>query len=155
MAGKTTIAAIVRAVSNQHAAEMTVVENLMRQDLNCLEQANAFYRLSREFGLTQEQIGQRTGVSRESVANYLRILRLPQSVQQLLAEGKLGFSEARVLLQLSDPAQIEQIARNAVSAAYNHALYLEPRATMMQDWADFLERTQRGGKVLPFRGSAA
>jgi ParB family chromosome partitioning protein len=119
MAGKTTIAAIVRAVSNQHAAEMTVVENLMRQDLNCLEQANAFYRLSREFGLTQEQIGQRTGVSRESVANYLRILRLPQSVQQLLAEGKLGFSEARVLLQLSDPAQIEQIARNAVSAGYS------------------------------------
>ncbi len=121
MAGKTTIPAIVRTMSNQHAAEMTVVENLMRQDLNCLEQANAFYRLSREFGLTQEQIGQRTGVSRESVANYLRILRLPESVQQLLAEGKLGFSEARVLLQLSDAAQIEQMARNAVSAGYSVA----------------------------------
>jgi integrase len=51
--------------------------------------------------------------------------------------------------------QLAHAPRNAVSAAYNHALYLEPRAKMMQDWADFLERTQRGGKVLPFRGTAA
>jgi ParB family chromosome partitioning protein len=113
IAGKTTIAAIVRPVSNQHAAEMTVVENLLRQDLNCLEQATAFSRLSREFGLTQEQIGQRTGVSRESVANYLRVLRLPEGVQRLLAEGRLGFSEARVLLQISDPRQIELMADTA------------------------------------------
>lgn len=113
---KTTIPAIVRTVSDQHAAEMTVVENLLRQDLNCLEQANAFSRLSRDFGLTQEQIGQRTGVSRASVTNYLRILRLPESVRQYLADGRLGFSEARVLLQLSDPKQIEQIANSAASA---------------------------------------
>jgi ParB family chromosome partitioning protein len=113
LAGMTTIYAIVRAVSDQHAAEMTIVENLMRQDLNCLEQANAFARLSREFGLTQEQIGICTGVSRESVANYMRVLRLPESVQQHLAEGRLGFSEARVLLQLSDPIQIESIANDA------------------------------------------
>ncbi|MGH9529101.1 MAG: ParB/RepB/Spo0J family partition protein, partial [Terriglobales bacterium] len=119
MAGKTAIPAIVRKVSDQHAAEMTVVENLMRQDLNCLEQANAFSRLSREFGLTQEQIGQRTGSSRESVANYLRVLRLPQSVQQHIADGKLGFSEARVLLQLSDPKQIEQIANNAATSQFS------------------------------------
>ncbi len=51
--------------------------------------------------------------------------------------------------------QLAHAPRNAVSAAYNHALHLEPRAKMMQDWADFLERTQRGGKVLPFRGTAA
>ena len=51
--------------------------------------------------------------------------------------------------------QLAHAPRNAVSAAYNHALYLEPRTRMMQDWADFLERTQRGGKVLPFRGTAA
>ena len=119
LAGKTSIPAIVRTVSDQHAAEMTVVENLLRQDLNCLEQANAFSRLSLEFGLTQDQIGQRTGVSRESVANYLRILRLPQSVQQHLAAGRLGFSEARVLLQLSDPKQIEQMANNAANSQFS------------------------------------
>jgi ParB family chromosome partitioning protein len=119
LAGMATIPAIVRTVSDQHAAEMTIVENLMRQDLNCLEQAHAFSRLSRDFGLTQEQIGQRTGVSRESVSNYIRVLRLPESVQQHLAEGRLGFSEARVLLQLSDPRQIERIAENAARGQYS------------------------------------
>jgi ParB family transcriptional regulator, chromosome partitioning protein len=114
LAGESTIPAIVRQVSNQQAAEMTVVENLQRQDLNCLEQAYAFARLSREFGLTQEQIGQRTGCSRESVSNYMRLLKLPPDVQQLLAEGKLGFTEARVLLQLANPESILHFAKETV-----------------------------------------
>lgn len=116
LAGEATVPAIVRQVSNEQAAEMTIVENLQRQDLNCLEQANAFARLSRDFGLTQEQIGQRTGCSRESVANYMRLLKLPEEVQQYLANGDLGFSEARVLLQLTDPQLIPGIARQAIDA---------------------------------------
>ena len=104
LAGKTTVSAIVRRLGDEQAAEMTIVENLQRQDLNCLEQAHAFSRLSRDFNLTQEQIGQRTGVSRESVANYMRLLKLPQGVLDLLGEGKLGFSEARVLLEASPHA---------------------------------------------------
>jgi ParB family transcriptional regulator, chromosome partitioning protein len=114
LAGKTTIPAIVRKVSDQQAAEMTVVENLQRQDLNCMEQAAAFAKLSRDFGLTQEQIGQRVGVSRESVSNYMRLLKLPGTVMQYLQEGRLGFSEARVLLTLLDPTQIPKIADEAV-----------------------------------------
>jgi ParB family transcriptional regulator, chromosome partitioning protein len=114
LAGRATIPAIVRSVSDEQAAEMTIVENLQRQDLNCLEQANAFARLSREFGLTQEQIGQRTGMARESVSNYMRLLKLPPMVQHYLGEGKLGFSEARVLLQLTDPELILTIADEAV-----------------------------------------
>ena len=114
LAGETTIPAIVRQVSNEQAAEMTIVENLQRQDLNCLEQAHAFARLSREFGLTQEQIGQKTGCSRESVSNYMRLLKLPEQVQQLLVEGELGFSEARVLLQLVNPETIPHFAKEAV-----------------------------------------
>jgi ParB family transcriptional regulator, chromosome partitioning protein len=114
LAGETTIAAIVRQVSNEQAAEMTIVENLQRQDLNCLEQAHAFARLSREFGLTQEQIGQKTGCSRESVSNYMRLLKLPPEVQEHLATGKLGFSEARALLQLMNPESIPHFAKEAV-----------------------------------------
>ncbi len=114
LAGKAAIPAIVRRVSDQQAAEMTVVENLQRQDLNCVEQAAAFSKLSRDFGLTQEQIGQRVGVSRESVSNYMRLLKLPAAVLQHLQEGRLGFSEARVLLQLLDPSLIEKIADEAV-----------------------------------------
>jgi ParB family transcriptional regulator, chromosome partitioning protein len=117
LAGKTTVSAIVRRLGDEQAAEMTVVENLQRQDLNCLEQAQAFSRLSRDFNLTQEQIGQRTGVSRESVANYMRLLKLPQGVLDLLGEGKLGFSEARLLLEAApflDAHGLELLARTTV-----------------------------------------
>jgi ParB family chromosome partitioning protein len=117
LAGKTSVQAIVRELGNEQAAEMTIVENLQRQDLNCLEQAQAFARLSREFNLTQEQIGKRTGASRESVANYMRMLKLPKGVLDLIGAGKLGFSEARVLLEglphLS-PDVIESLAETAV-----------------------------------------
>jgi ParB family chromosome partitioning protein len=116
LAGKASVAAIVRKLGDEQAAEMTVVENLQRQDLNCLEQAQAFARLSREFNLTQEQIGKRTGVSRESVANYMRLLKLPKGVLDLIGDGKLGFSEARVLLEAlphTSPETIEMIARSA------------------------------------------
>ena len=114
IAGKTAVPAIIRRVSDEHAAEMTVVENLQRQDLNCLEQAEAYARLSRDFGLTQEEIGKRVGVSRESVSNYTRILKLPKPVQSYLASGQLGFSEARVLLTLIDADLIPKIADQAV-----------------------------------------
>ena len=114
IAGKTAVPAIIRRVSDEHAAEMTVVENLQRQDLNCLEQAEAYARLSRDFGLTQEEIGRRVGVSRESVSNYTRLLKLPKVVQDHLAGGRLGFSEARVLLTLIDANWIPKIAEVAV-----------------------------------------
>src|SRR5215472_17328363 len=117
LAGKKSVSAILRQLGNEQAAEMTIVENLQRQDLNCLEQAHAFVRLSREFNLTQEQIGQRTGVSRESVANYMRLLKLPKPVLDLIGEGKLGFSEARVLLEAlphMDTTSIMDLAFDAV-----------------------------------------
>ena len=121
LAGNATVPAIVRKLGNEQAAEMTVVENLQRQDLNCLEQAHAFARLSREFNLTQEQIGKRTGSSRESVANYMRLLKLPQGVLDLIGQGKIGFSEARVLLEAGvflDSAGVEELARNAVALGW-------------------------------------
>jgi ParB family chromosome partitioning protein len=125
LAGELLIPAIVRQISNQQAAEMTVVENLQRQDLSCLEQANAFARLSRDFGLTQEQIAKRVGVSRESVANYLRILRLPDAVQAYIAQGKIGFSEARVLLQVANPEATVFIAREAIDKKMSVARLIE------------------------------
>lgn len=130
LAGKTTIPAMVRQVSEQHAAEMTIIENLQRADLNCLEQARAFARLSQEFKLTQEQIGQRTGCSRESVANHLRLLKLPTEVQQLLLEGQLDFSMARVLLTLHDSEKIPQIAAVAV----RENLSVKQLEALVQEW---------------------
>jgi ParB family transcriptional regulator, chromosome partitioning protein len=106
LAGIETIPAIVKRVSEQQAAEMTLVENLQRQDLNCVEQAWAFSNLSKEFNLTQEEIGKRVGLSREAVSNYMRLLALPEGVHEALIGGRLTYSHARLLLSLPDkPAQ--------------------------------------------------
>ena len=115
MAGKTTIPAIVRVVSEQQAAEMTVIENLQRRDLNCIDLARAYIMLSQDFGLTQEQIGQRVGIARESVSNYMRLAKLPREVQTFLNDGELEYSHARVLLNLEDPDVLLKVARRAVA----------------------------------------
>jgi ParB family transcriptional regulator, chromosome partitioning protein len=114
MAGQTTIPVILKRVSEQQAAEMTLVENLQRQDLNCVEQAEAFANLSTQFKLTQEEIGKRAGVSREQVSNYMRLLALPEGVIGALQKGKLTYSHARVLLQLRDNVQIWKYAQKAI-----------------------------------------
>jgi len=114
LAEKTTIPVMVRRVSEQQAAEMTLVENLQRQDLNCVEQAEAFAKLSTQFKLTQEEIGTRAGVSREQVSNYMRLLALPEGVIGALQKGRLTYSHARVLLQLRDDVQIWKFAQKAI-----------------------------------------
>jgi len=113
-AGKTTIPALVRRVSLQQAAEMTIIENLQREDLSALEQAEAFRVLSKEFALTQQQIGERVGLSRESVSNYMRLLKLPEIVMERLAHKEFGFSEAKELLKLEDPELIIKTAKYIV-----------------------------------------
>lgn len=114
MAGKTTVPALVKRVSDQQAAEMTIVENLQREDLSPLEHAEAFRVLSQKFGLTQAQIGERVGLSRESVSNYMRLLKLPQPVMEYMALKKIGFAEARELLKLEDPGMIQKAADRVV-----------------------------------------
>ncbi len=125
MAGKTTIPAIVKRVSEQQAAEMTLVENLQRQDLECVDQAQAFSKLSTEFNLTQEEIGKRVGVSREQVSNYLRLLKLPPEVQMALRKKELTYSHARLLLALDDDIQITNVARVAIAKKMSVALLQE------------------------------
>jgi len=109
LAKKETIPAIIREVSDVQAMEMTIVENLQRADLNPMEQAHAFERLSREFKMTQEQMAERTGKDRASVANFLRLLKLPEDVQLHVESGELSFGHARALIAL--PA--EQVSKVA------------------------------------------
>jgi ParB family transcriptional regulator, chromosome partitioning protein len=111
MAGKATIPSILRQVSDEQAMEMTIVENLQRTDLNPMEQARAYDRLSREFRLTQEQMAQRTGKDRASVANFLRLLRLPAEVQGKVEAGELSFGHARALLALENPETVLKAAQ--------------------------------------------
>jgi ParB family transcriptional regulator, chromosome partitioning protein len=116
IAGKATVPAIVRQVSDEQAMEMTIVENLQRADLNPMEQARAYERLSREFKLTQEQMAQRTGKDRASVGNFLRLLKLPDGVQSLVEEGSLSFGHARALLALELP-EIPAVANRIMDQA--------------------------------------
>jgi ParB family transcriptional regulator, chromosome partitioning protein len=118
-AGKETIPALVRRVSDQQAAEMTIIENLQREDLSPLEHAEAFRVLSQEFKMTQQQIGERVGLSRQSVANYMRLLKLPREVMQMLAEKRLTFDKAKALLSLSTDDQISHAALHAVKNGMN------------------------------------
>ncbi|MGA3055233.1 MAG: ParB/RepB/Spo0J family partition protein [Candidatus Korobacteraceae bacterium] len=110
-----TIPAVVRPVSNEQAMEMTIVENLQRLDLTPMEEARGYDRLSREFGLTQEQMALRTGKERSSVANFLRLLKLPASVQVMLDQGELSFGHAKVLMTLESPDAIEKLAHRVVA----------------------------------------
>jgi ParB family chromosome partitioning protein len=114
-AGKATVPAIVREVSNVQAMEMTIVENLQRADLNPMEQARAYHRLSNDFKMTQEQMAIRTGKERASVANFLRLLRLPETVQAKVESGDLSFGHARTLLGLSTPEQIAAAAQKVLA----------------------------------------
>jgi ParB family transcriptional regulator, chromosome partitioning protein len=115
LAGKKTIPAILRQVSDEQAMEITIVENLQRADLNPMEQARAFERLGREFHMTQEQMAQRTGKDRATVANFLRLLKLPSSVQARVESGVLSFGHARALLAFEHAEEMEKAAQRAVS----------------------------------------
>ena len=115
-AGRATIPATVRQISNEQAMEITIIENLQREDLNPMEQARAFERLSREFGLTQEQIATRTGKDRASIANFIRLLKLPQPFQEALENGQLSFGHGKVLVGLVGfPQQLERAAKEAIA----------------------------------------
>ncbi len=116
-AGKETIPAILRQVSDEQAMEITIVENLQRADLNPMEQARAFERLSREFHMTQEQMATRTGKDRASVSNFLRLLKLPSTVQARVESGELTFGHARTLLALEHSEEIEKAAQKVVSSS--------------------------------------
>ena len=144
-ASKPTIPAIIREVSNLQAMEMTIVENLQRADLNPMEQAHAYVRLSRDFHMTQEQMAERTGKDRASVSNFLRLLKLPDSVQRHVELGELTFGHARALLALESPEAITAAAQKVL------ALHLSVRSTenYVQGLLNPESRTKEPKPVLP------
>jgi ParB family chromosome partitioning protein len=117
LAEKPTIPAIVAQVSDEQAMEMTIVENLQRADLNPMEQARAFERLARQFAMTQEQMAARTGKDRASIGNFLRLLKLPASIQKMVEAGELSFGHGRALLGLNSAEQIEAAAERIKTQA--------------------------------------
>ena len=114
MAGLDTIPALIKSIPDQAAAAMSLIENIQREDLNPLEEAQAFHRLIGEFDLTHQQVAIAVGRSRAAVSNYLRLLELSEPVRRLLDEGSLEMGHARALLSLKEDQQI-QAARQIVA----------------------------------------
>jgi len=107
MLGLSEVPIIVRKVTDKDRLELSIIENVQRHDLNPLEEAESYRRLSEEFGLTREQISQQVSKSTSAISNHLRLLRLPIVIKEAISEGKISFSHAKVIL--SYPTKVEQI----------------------------------------------
>ena len=121
MAGLDKIPAIVRTLSAQHKLEISIIENVQRQDLNPLETATAFLKLRNQFNLTDKEIGERVGKAPSTVSNIVRLLRLPDAAKQALVEGKIVEGHARQILAIDDSDiqqhLLDEIIKNKWSVA--------------------------------------
>ncbi|MDP2168055.1 MAG: ParB/RepB/Spo0J family partition protein [Thermodesulfovibrionales bacterium] len=100
LAGKGKIPAIIRSTTPEDSLEVALIENIQRENLGPMETANAFHRLMKEFKLTQEELSAKVGKERATVANYLRLLKLPDEIKELINEDKLSMGHARALLSI-------------------------------------------------------
>jgi ParB family chromosome partitioning protein len=115
MAGLYEVPVILKTLSNKETLELAIIENIQREDLSAMEEAEAYQRLITEFSLTQQQAADRVGKDRATVANALRLLQLPSDVKQLLIAGELTAGHCKVLLGADDPKQISQLAKKVVA----------------------------------------
>ena len=117
LAGLTEVPAVIREFAADRLLEVALIENIQREDLNPIEVASALQQLSKEYGLSHEELGQRTGKDRTTVTNLLRLLKLPHPIQVLLAEHRLSMGHARALLGLPDESIQNEAAERVVSQA--------------------------------------
>jgi len=118
-AGLGRVPAVVREAGEHAALELALIENLQREDLNPIEEAQAYERLIVDFGMTQEEVAQRVGKNRATIANMLRLLRLPPEVQQWLRENRLTTGHAKALLSLNDLDAILDSAKKIIQGNYS------------------------------------
>lgn len=115
MAGLTEVPVFIREMSDRQVAEVALIENLQREDLNPLEEAKGYAQLMKSYDMTQEQVAKSVGKSRPAVANAMRILELPEEVLEFVRQGKLSAGHARTLLPLKDDAVIMNVAMQIIS----------------------------------------
>ena len=115
LAGLRDVPVVIQEIADPLLLELALIENIQREDLNAIETARAYERLGRDLGLSQEEIGRRTGKDRTSISNALRLLKLPAEVQLLLAEHRLSMGHARAVLGLATAEQQIEIAEKAAA----------------------------------------
>lgn len=119
LAGLVRVPAIVREIPDERLLEFALIENIQRQELNPIEEANAYRRLIESLGLTQDEVARRIGRDRTFVTNYLRVLKLPTDIQALIEGEKLSFGHARTLLSVQDPVTQRRLAQKIVKHSWS------------------------------------
>ncbi|MGD0498792.1 MAG: ParB/RepB/Spo0J family partition protein [Bryobacteraceae bacterium] len=119
LAGMGQVPVVVREIPDDHLLEITLIENIQREDLNPIEAAVAFERLGKDLALSAEEIGRRTGKDRTTIVNSLRLLQLPADIQQLVAERRLSAGHARCLLSLPSGDLQREVAEKAVAQGWS------------------------------------
>ena len=119
MAGLKTIPAYIRTADDENIMEMALIENIQREDLNSLEIALAYQHLIEQYGLTQERLSERVGKKRATIANYLRLLKLPAPIQMALKNKEIDMGHARALLALDDPKTQIRIFNEIIAQGYS------------------------------------
>ncbi len=119
LAGVADVPVVVENIPDDRLLEITLIENIQREDLNPIETAVAFDRLSRELGLNPEEVGTRTGKDRTTITNFLRLLQLPADLQQLVAERRLSAGHARCLLSLPTPDLQREVAEKSIAQGWS------------------------------------
>lgn len=146
MAGLVTVPAIIKKMENQERLEVGLIENIQRENLNPIEEAFAYQRLMDEFGLTQQQVSEKVGKSRSAIANFVRLLHLPEEVKAALADKRINMGQARALLSLDTSAKqldmlssmlgqritVREIERN-VSRQTTNKTHRDPNIAYLED----------------------
>lgn len=114
LAGLEKVPVVIKRVTEKEHAAMAIIENVQRSDLNCVEESLAYYSLMNEFNLTQEEVAKQIGKDRSTIANFLRILKLPKDVIKMLQKDELSFGHAKVLVSQKDDEVIKRFAREVV-----------------------------------------
>lgn len=117
--GKATIPAVVRSFSDQQVMEIALIENLQRENLNAMEIAVAYQGLMEQFSLTQEELSLKVGKSRSHIANFLRLLSLPEEVKDNVSRGTLSMGHARAIVGIKDPILVKQLAKQCVEQEWS------------------------------------
>lgn len=147
LAGLTEMPAIIKELSDEDMMELAIIENLQREDLNAIEEAESYKKMMTDLNITQQEVARRLGKSRPYIANMLRLLQLPKNVAQMVQQGALSSAHGRTLLTLKDASKIKKTAKQATQESWS-VRYLEEyvNGLVSKDISMKLDRETKGSK---------
>ena len=147
LAGLTEVPAIIKELSDEDMMELAIIENLQREDLNAIEEAESYKKMMTDLNITQQEVARRLGKSRPYIANMLRLLQLPKNVAQMVQHGALSSAHGRTLLTLKDASKIKKTAKQATQESWSvRSLEAYVNGLVSKDISMKLDRETKGSK---------